>query len=129
MTFSGTSSGKNYVAEINFFKEVDPAKSKYAVKPRSIEFVLAKKESGPYWDHLLKEKGKPRWLKVDWDKWKDEDDVDEETGGFDMAGMNDFNFDMGAEEDDDSDDEDIPGLEEEPKKKEDEEEEKKTTTQ
>jgi hypothetical protein len=68
-------------------------KSKYAVKPRSIDFVLVKKEAGPYWDRLLKEAGKQRWLKVDWNKWKDEDEADEEDN-FDVGGMN--NFDMGA---------------------------------
>jgi prostaglandin-E synthase len=61
------------------------------VRPRGIDFVLQKKESGPYWDHLLLEKGKPRWLKVDWNKWKDEDEVDE-ADAFDMGGMG--NFDM-----------------------------------
>ncbi len=35
-----------------------------------------------------------RWLKVDWNKWKDEDEIDENDLGFDMGGME--NFDMSS---------------------------------
>jgi prostaglandin-E synthase len=41
---------------------------------------------------LLKDHAKPRWLKVDWNKWKDEDELDEEDTGFDMGGMGNFDF-------------------------------------
>jgi hypothetical protein len=57
----------------------------------------------------LKESGKRNWLKADWNKWVDEDEVDTAEGfdtggmgGFDMGNMPDFGS-MGA--DDDSDDE------------------------
>ena len=56
-------------------------KSKYAVRPRVIEFALEKKEIGPYWDRLLAEKVKQHWLKIDFNKWKDEDESDDEEGG------------------------------------------------
>ncbi len=56
---------------------------------------MAKKQQGPYWDRLLSDKfGKVRWLKVDWNKWKDEDEIDENDLGFDMGGME--NFDMSS---------------------------------
>jgi len=109
----------NTVFEIEFLKEIDPAKSKYVVRPRSIEFVVIKKDLG-YWERILKEQPKIKlnWLKVDWNKWKDEDEVAEDDGGFDMGGMG--NFDMGqfggnegADMNSDSDEEEIPGLEEE----------------
>ncbi len=45
-----------------------------------IEFALEKAEEGPYWERLLKDKTKQHWLKVDFNKWKDEDDSDEEGG-------------------------------------------------
>lgn len=32
-----------------------------------------------YWPHLTKEKKKYHWLKVDFKKWKDEDDSDDEA--------------------------------------------------
>ena len=56
-------------------------KSKFAVRPRVIEFALEKKEEGPYWDRLLAEKTKQHWLKVDFNKWKDEDESEDEDGG------------------------------------------------
>jgi len=135
LTFSGTSKDKHYTASLELFGEIDPKESKYVVRPRGVDFVLQKKEIGPYWDQFLKEKGKREWLKVDWNKWVDEDEVSEETGGFDMGGMGNFDMsNMGGldkDMDHDSDDEDIPDLEEnEAKDKEDKEkkEEEEITT-
>lgn len=45
-----------------------------------IEFALEKAEEGPYWERLLKDKSKQHWLKVDFNKWKDEDDSEDEGG-------------------------------------------------
>ena len=56
-------------------------KSKFAVKQRVIEFALEKKESGPYWKRLVKDEKKQHWLKIDFNKWKDEDESDDEAGG------------------------------------------------
>jgi len=134
LIFAGTASKKEYAITLNLFKEIDVSKSKYAVRPRQVDFVLAKKEAGPFWDRLLKEKDKHKWLKVDWNKWKDEDEVGEDDAGFDMSGMGNFdmsqfaNNDFGGpqnDEEDDSDDEEIPNLEEEEKKKAEKKEEKK----
>ena len=35
-------------------------------------------EEGPYWERLLADKTKAHWLKIDFGKWKDEDDSDAE---------------------------------------------------
>lgn len=72
---------KMHELTINLFKEVDPEKSKFAVRDRVIEFALEKKDGGPYWKRLVKEEKKQHWLKVDFNKWKDEDESDEEGGG------------------------------------------------
>jgi len=132
LSFFGKSGTKQYSFEIEFLKEIDPAKSKYVVRPRSIEFVLIKKDLS-YWERILKEQPKTKlnWLKVDWNKWKDEDEVAEDDGGFDMGGMG--NFDMGqfgggqsgGDMNSDSDEEEIPGLEEDKEKKEKEKEKEK----
>merc|ERR1719352_1482653 len=66
---------------MKFLKEVDPEATKYQVRPRCIEFALEKAEEGPYWERLLSEKTKQHWLKVDFGKWKDEDDSDAEGEG------------------------------------------------
>jgi len=72
---------KTHEVQMKFFKEIDTEKSKYAVRPRAIEFVLEKKEAGPYWDRLLADKVKQHWLKIDFNKWKEEDESDDEEGG------------------------------------------------
>jgi hypothetical protein len=43
--------------------------------------ILKKKEDGPFWPQLTKEKQKFHWLKVDFNKWKDEDDSEDEGTG------------------------------------------------
>merc|ERR1712130_522228 len=76
---------KEHEVDMEFFKEIDPEKSKYAVRPREVSFVLEKTEEGPYWDRLLATKVKQHWLKIDFKNWKDEDD-DETDGGLGGAG-------------------------------------------
>ena len=56
-------------------------KSKFAIRERMIEFALEKKDGGPFWDRLIKEKTKYHWLKTDFNKWKDEDESEDEEGG------------------------------------------------
>lgn len=54
--------------------------SKTTVGGRYVEVVLQKLPSdSKYWPHLTKEKKKYHWLKVDFKKWKDEDDSDDEV--------------------------------------------------
>merc|ERR1712098_32238 len=69
-----------YEVNMKFLKEIDPEATKYQVRPRCIEFALEKKEEGPYWERLLEDKTKQHWLKIDFNKWKDEDDSDNEGG-------------------------------------------------
>eukprot|EP01119_Soliformovum_irregulare_P019125 TRINITY_DN5_c0_g1_i1.p1 TRINITY_DN5_c0_g1~~TRINITY_DN5_c0_g1_i1.p1 ORF type:complete len:212 (-),score=67.78 TRINITY_DN5_c0_g1_i1:102-701(-) len=86
LTFDGTSNKRPYHIDMELFGEIDTEQSKFVVRPRQVEFVLKRKEEGPYWDRLLKEGGKRNWLKVDWNKWVDEDEADE-AENFDMSGM------------------------------------------
>ncbi|XP_059468757.1 prostaglandin E synthase 3 isoform X2 [Neocloeon triangulifer] len=123
----GGTEKKPHEVTINLFKEVDPEKSASFPRGRNIEIVLKKKQDGPYWPQLTKEKQKFHWLKVDFNKWKDEDDSDEEgagqnqdlddimrqiggLGGGQGGEMDKPSFDdLDAEED--SDDEGMPDLE------------------
>ncbi|XP_002732671.1 prostaglandin E synthase 3-like [Saccoglossus kowalevskii] len=117
---------KMYLADLEFFGDINPKDSRYAVRDRNIEFIIKKKESAPYWDRLLKLKNKYHWLKTDFHRWKDEDDSDVETddksledmmaqmgGGFDgdMPDMDDIGDENGKETGPDSDDEELPDLE------------------
>jgi len=114
----GGTDNKEYEVTLEFLKEIKPEESKYSVKDRATEFVLIKAEDG-YWKRLLKEDNKFHWLKVDFNKWKDEDDSDDDVEGTDfeemmrkMGGMNDgndLNYDEGGAID--SDDEELPDLE------------------
>ena len=79
----------------NYFENFNPVeflkystnlqKSKYAVRPREISFILEKVEEGPYWDRLLVTKVKQPWLRIDFKNWKDEDDDEEEGQGQDIG--------------------------------------------
>ena len=92
LTFSGKNSDGEYAFELDLAGPIVVADSKWNVGARKIVFDLAKKEDG-FWDKLTKDKT-PRFVKGDWDMWKDEDDSDEEAagganpfGGMDMASM------------------------------------------
>jgi len=122
--FKGCSGQKvDYDFALEFFKEIDAEKSKYAILPRHIPMVIVKKEGGPYWPRLLKDSTKMHWLKTDFDKWRDEDDsdVDEsKDAAFEdmMSKMGDYNGlgggpgeDADIANEEDSDDEELPDLE------------------
>lgn len=83
---------KPYEVTINFFKEVNPDKVTQSVKGRNIELVITKKEEGPFWDRLCKETTKFHWLKADFNKWKDEDDSEDEGGAPDFGGLGGADF-------------------------------------
>jgi hypothetical protein len=53
---------------------------------------IFKAKTGVFWDRLLSESGKHHWLSVDWSKWKDEDESDDDVqfGGH-AQNFNDFN--------------------------------------
>lgn len=69
---------EEYVLDINLFKPINPDESKSKVTARNVSLRIAKTDSGPYWDRLLKEEGRNIHCKVDWDNWKDEDDDEDE---------------------------------------------------
>lgn len=125
---------------IEFYKPVKVDESKHSVGARGTEFVIIKQESS-WWPRLLKDSAKQHWLKVDFPKWKDEDDSEDESGLGGPGGMgglggmdNDFfqqfaanagaggmgggpfGGDVDNEEDDESEDDEterkIPDLEE-----------------
>lgn len=77
----GGTDSKPHEVTINLYKEIDPEKSLKSVKPRNIELVLKKKDSDAgFWPQLMSDKKKYHWLKVDFNKWKDEDDSEDENG-------------------------------------------------
>jgi len=128
LTFSCQCGGKTYKAELTFFDELEPTESKQRKGGREFFFDLKKKNTdADWWPRLLKEKTKYRHIKVDFNRWKDEDESDDEQAGGMMGqnqGLEDMMAKMGGEgfdpgempESDDSDDDEIPDLLEEEKK-------------
>lgn len=123
LDFSGVGGeNKHYHISIELFDEIDPENSRYRVLPRQIEFYLTKKDKGPFWKRLLKTETKAHWLKVDFSRWKDEDDSDSdefergqnldemmrEMGGLSSGEKPDLDD---LDEDEDSDDAALPDLE------------------
>ncbi|GJV31671.1 HSP20-like chaperone, partial [Tanacetum coccineum] len=68
-----------YEIDVNLHDKVDVNESKSGVGSRNIIYLIKKKES-KWWTRLLKQEGKtPAFVKVDWDKWVDEDEQDEKA--------------------------------------------------
>ncbi|GMT19216.1 hypothetical protein PFISCL1PPCAC_10513, partial [Pristionchus fissidentatus] len=96
--FRGTTKDATYESSFDFFadvKEDDIKKGastsgKVTLFFRYIELAVSKKDDA-WWPRLLKEKVKVHWLKVDFGKWKEEDDSDVEAG---TGGMDFGNFDL-----------------------------------
>ncbi|KAL5561475.1 hypothetical protein UlMin_031222 [Ulmus minor] len=89
-TFSA-SAGDNhhYELKLDLFDKVNVEESKINVGVRSIFCILEKAEPA-WWKKLFRGDGKtPHYVKVDWDKWVDEDDDTGTTGDadMDMGGM------------------------------------------
>jgi len=127
--FSCDQKEKKYGLDLEFLHEIDPKDSKHKITGREIFFTLKKKKDDqPFWNTLTKDKVKPRYIKTDFNHWRDEDDSDYDEAAAGPGGMNMNNmdlsdmmakmggaggagFDPGDVQSDDSDDEDIPELE------------------
>ncbi|KAI7729815.1 hypothetical protein M8C21_003811 [Ambrosia artemisiifolia] len=116
--FSATSGADNipYEIDINLNDKVDVNESKASVGSRNILY-LVKKEESKWWSRLVKEEGRtPAFIKVDWNKWVDEDEQDEKAGPdmeYDDVNFSSLNIGGGGEEEEDYEDEDESDTEEE----------------
>jgi len=125
--FSAKDGQKQYENDIPVFKEIDCEKSGYQEKGRSVDCLIYKSNTTEdYWPRLTRDKVKLHWLTVDFSRWRDEDDSEDEgpenfNQDFDFSKMMNnpggLNHDENALpgemnlDDLDSDDEEIPGLE------------------
>lgn len=129
-----SSDGKiSYRNEFQLFKPIDIETSGFQIKARTIDCLVykeghnEKKVSCAWWPRMTKEKLKIHWLGVDFGRWRDEDDSEDEgPGNFDQdfdfsklmnmkGGLNNADGDFDPTninmDDLDSDDDDIPGVE------------------
>lgn len=116
-TFSATVGPDNgpYELDLDLLDKINVEESKISAGLRNVFCALQKNESG-WWKRLLKAEGKPPpYVKVDWNKWVDEDEENEPSNKFDnldLGAMDDFSsFNAGGgdlgEDEPDSDDEDV----------------------
>ncbi|CAM0874677.1 unnamed protein product [Alopecurus aequalis] len=86
-----------YELHLELFGAVNVEQSKVAFSPGGICYLIKKAESN-WWPRLFKKKGRPpAYLKVDLDKWQDEDDAD--TGFGDFGDMVFKMFNKGGDDD------------------------------
>lgn len=81
ISFDATGQGafgeSEYHFEIEFAHSINPQESTYRILDRDIDILIRKVTKG-WWDKLSTTHKKPAWLKVDFDRWKSPDDIDEE---------------------------------------------------
>ncbi|KAK6937386.1 CS domain [Dillenia turbinata] len=109
-TFSANAGAENipYELKLNLLNKINVEESKINIGVRSIFCVLEKAEKG-WWKKLLRGDEKvPHYVKVDWDKWVDEDDdsgpADLDLGGMDFSKFGGMDDAMGEDLDDSDDD-------------------------
>ncbi|KAL7074060.1 hypothetical protein ACQ4LE_006514 [Meloidogyne hapla] len=73
----GEKGGNKYEADLDLFGKLKGAERRKIETDRRIEFVIPK-ETEEWWPRLLKVSGKVPWIKVDFDKWKDQDEDDKD---------------------------------------------------
>ncbi|KAL3371417.1 hypothetical protein AABB24_008123, partial [Solanum stoloniferum] len=119
--FSATAGADNvpYEVDLDLFDKINVDESKSSTTSRSIVYLVKKAEE-KWWSRLIKQEGlRPVFLKVDWDKWVDEDEEDGKPvpdmdfGDMDFSKLNmgedpsDFDADVTEGDDDDSDTEEV----------------------
>lgn len=95
LSFSGTSNSVPYAANLEFFEKIDATVegSLWNVLPSSIQIKLMKKDkvNEEFWPRLLKDKVlEKNNVTIDWDRYVDEDEGDEDFDMNSMAGGQGF---------------------------------------
>ncbi|XP_055922148.1 very-long-chain (3R)-3-hydroxyacyl-CoA dehydratase [Eupeodes corollae] len=67
----------DYQFALNLFSKIDDDDSHFKVYDSKIEFTI-RKEQPAWWPRLTATPQKPHWLKIDFDRWRTEDDVVDE---------------------------------------------------
>ena len=108
---------KEIRADLHLYAEIDAEKYKKSESDRSLQLCFNRKEPGDCWPRLLETKAKMHNVKVDFDRWDDDSDAEneDETANWESM-MNNMNIgDRGMEDEgsdiEDSDDDDLPDLE------------------
>lgn len=78
--FRGTNqtTGTEYELDLELYGRIDPNGNKMRAGGRNVFLSIQKESEGPHWPRLTQSKEKRRNVHCDWNKWKDEDEEDEE---------------------------------------------------
>uniref|UniRef100_A0A0N5C835 CS domain-containing protein n=1 Tax=Strongyloides papillosus TaxID=174720 RepID=A0A0N5C835_STREA len=111
--------GPLYETDLEVYSDLNGEMYKRVSTARALELIIPKAKE-EWWPRLLKQSGRNPWLKIDFNKWKDEDESDNEDPFGDMGGFGDM-FDASRMKDmmssyndgegDMDDDTDLPDLE------------------
>lgn len=104
LTFSAVSNGEKFAFDMVLYDKVIKEESKWNTKGRNVFLSISKKdkEQEEWWPRLTKEKIKNPLITIDWSKWVDPDEEDENPnptgmgGDFDPSQMQDFMQGMGG---------------------------------
>lgn len=77
ISIKGTSNETNYDYKIDLYNEIDSNNSSWVIKQNCIELKILKSKAY-YWQKLTKVKKNN--IKIDWQRWKDEDDEEDDNG-------------------------------------------------
>jgi len=89
--FSAVSNSQKYAMTLETFKKLVKDESKWNLKGRNVLINLSKedKEDEEWWPRITKDKVKNQQITIDWGRWKEADDEEEETekpgGDFDPS--------------------------------------------
>ncbi|XP_017774423.1 PREDICTED: very-long-chain (3R)-3-hydroxyacyl-CoA dehydratase [Nicrophorus vespilloides] len=80
---AGSQGLNEYAFKFDFYADIDPDESTYKVTDSIVDFTIVKAEKG-WWSRLMKQQQKPAWLKIDFQRWQNEeclndDDEDEKV--------------------------------------------------
>jgi len=75
---TGASGVTIYRAHIDLLHNVHEKESSFMVLSNHIDIKLSKYSKNDWWSRLSSEKSKLPWLKIDFDRWKNEDDDEDE---------------------------------------------------
>jgi len=91
--FKGKHGADQYEVDLTLYGKLKGDERRQINTKRRLEFVIPK-ENAEWWPRLVQDKVKIPWLKVDFDKWKDEDEDNKEDEEFNFGGMDFSNFGM-----------------------------------
>ncbi|XP_041464923.1 very-long-chain (3R)-3-hydroxyacyl-CoA dehydratase 3-like isoform X1 [Lytechinus variegatus] len=81
LTFKGYGQGASgihqYEFSLDFYEDVDPDASAFRVLDRQVDFNISKKSLHSFWPRLTSGE-RPRWLRIDFDRWRSGESDEEE---------------------------------------------------